>query len=79
MLRNMVQLKSERKGNTIVLHLSSSLNTDIYNHPLTIEYTTSHKRFMIRNAVSDGIYTARDQKLIFNVYPNQDVTLEIIE
>lgn len=79
MLRNSVKLKTERKGNVIVLHLSSPLNTDIYNHPLTIEYTTSYKRFRIRNAISDGIYTARDQKLRFNVYPNQDVTLEIIE
>lgn len=77
--RENVIIKTKRSGNTILLQLLSSLNPQLYSHPLTVEYTTNHTRFMIRNSTSDGIYNARDHKLIFNVKPNQDVTIEIIE
>ncbi len=63
----------------IFLNIRNSLDRELYNQPLTIEYTTSYKKMKIINNADEGIYNARNGKIYFNVYPNQEVTIEILD
>ncbi|HNW98823.1 MAG TPA: polysaccharide deacetylase family protein [Bacteroidales bacterium] len=72
-------IKTSRNGNSIFLRIDNTLDSEIYNHPLTIQFETNNKKFRITNCAADGIYNARDNKLFFNVYPNQDITIEILD
>ena len=77
--RNSSVIKTSAHENSIYLRVENQLDAEIYNHALTIQLETTHKKFKITNCTSDGIYNARGNKLYFNVYPNQDVTIEIID
>ncbi|HNW90353.1 MAG TPA: polysaccharide deacetylase family protein [Bacteroidales bacterium] len=77
--RKSAVIKTTVNENSIFLRVQSNLDPEIFNHPLTIQVETKHKKFKITNCVSDGIYNARDNKLFFNVYLNQDVTIEILD
>ncbi|HOY31014.1 MAG TPA: polysaccharide deacetylase family protein [Bacteroidales bacterium] len=77
--RTKAVIKTTLNKNTIFLRAEVNLDPDIYNHPMTIQASTPYKKFRITNCASDGIYNARENKLFFNVYPNQDVTIEILD
>jgi len=72
-------IKSSSNGNSIFLRVDCRLNPDFYNFPLTIMMETNYKRFRITNCAADGIYNSFNGKLQFNVYPNKDVTIEILD
>jgi len=72
-------IKTSKHEKSIFLRVESSLDSDVYNQALTIQFETSNKKFKITNCAADGIYNARGSKLFFNVYPNQDVTIEILD
>lgn len=72
-------IKTTKHESSIFLRIENTLDSDVYNHPLTILFETNNKKFKITNCVADGIYNARENKLFFNVYPNQDVTIEILD
>jgi hypothetical protein len=77
--RDNAVIKTTFNENSVFLRVVNTLNSEIYNHPLTIQMETVHKKFKITNCASDGIYNARGGKLFFDVYPNQDVTIEILD
>lgn len=77
--RDNAVIKTTKNGKTIYLRIGTNLDPDFYNYPLTIKYSTNYKRFKITNCAADGIYNAKGNNLFFNVYPNQDVTIEILD
>ncbi|HNZ42509.1 MAG TPA: polysaccharide deacetylase family protein [Bacteroidales bacterium] len=77
--RNSAVIKTSAHENAIFLRVDCPLNPEIYNHPLTIRLETKNKKFRITNCAADGIYNARSNVLFFNIYPNQDVTIEILD
>jgi peptidoglycan/xylan/chitin deacetylase (PgdA/CDA1 family) len=77
--RDNAVIKTTKNASSVFLRVNMTLDADIYNYPLTIKFETNNKKFRITNCAADGIYNARDHKLFFNVYPNQDVTIEILD
>jgi len=65
--------------NLVFLNVINDLNTIEYNQPLTIEYLTNHNKIKVINSASDGIYNARNGRIYFNVYPNREVTIEVLD
>jgi len=77
--RNSAVIKTTAHENAIFLRVDCPLNPEIYNHPLTIRVETKYKKFKITNCAADGTYNTRSNVLFFNIYPNQDVTIEILD
>jgi hypothetical protein len=65
-------------NNLILLNVKNKLGST-YNQPLTIAYTTRVKKIKITNSAADGIYETRNGKIYFNVFPNREVIIEILE
>jgi hypothetical protein len=64
--------------NLILLNVKNTLDSR-YDQPLTIIFVTAYKKLKITNSAADGIYETREGKIHFNVFPNREVIIEIIE
>jgi hypothetical protein len=64
--------------NLILLNVKNKLDSK-YDQPLTIAFMTSYKKLKITNSAADGIYEAREGWIYFNVLPNKEVIIEILE
>ncbi len=73
------EIEISRYSNLIFLTITNNLDGNIYNQPLTIEFSTPAKKVKISGSASDGDYENRIGKIYFSVLPNKEVTIEIIE
>jgi hypothetical protein len=69
----------EKHNNIVFLSVNNSLNREIYNHPLTIEFTTNAKRIKIKGSEADGTYTNKSGYILINLLPNKEIILELTE
>ena len=65
-------------GDKIFLNAVNELDPEIYDVPLTIEFTTGWKIVKVTNSAADGIYNPRNNKIYINVVPNKEVVIERI-
>jgi hypothetical protein len=77
--RERSSLKVERYQNMVFLEVLCPLDPEIFNIPLTIEYTTAARIIRLEGSESDGIFTVRNGKLLFNAKPNKEIIIGIIE
>lgn len=63
-------------GDKIFLNAKSSLDTSIYNIPLTVIFTIGWKVVKIINSAEDGIYNPVKNELQINLFPNREVIIE---
>jgi peptidoglycan/xylan/chitin deacetylase (PgdA/CDA1 family) len=64
--------------NLLLLNVKNKLDSK-YDQPLTIAFLTAYKKLKVTNSAADGIYETRDGKICFNVFPNREVIIEILE
>ncbi|MBC8342402.1 MAG: hypothetical protein H8E61_00295, partial [Bacteroidetes bacterium] len=69
---------SSQFGNMIFLTVQNNLDNSIYQHPLTVEFTSEAGKIKVTGSAYDGIYHNRNGKLYLNVYPNREVKIEIL-
>ena len=62
----------------ILLKIVNDLDRNIFNIPLTIEFTTDWKVIKVSNSLNDGIYNPRNNKVYINVLPNEEIIIENI-
>jgi hypothetical protein len=72
-------IRTERFKNMIFLKVNHSLDRDVYDLPLTIEYKTNARIIRIEGSLNDGTYQNRNGFILFNVKPGNEVKIEIIE
>ena len=77
--KNSSTVRTERYKDLIFLSIENELDIRTFNQPLTVEYTTNSKKIKVTNSAADGIYNARNNKIYLNVYPNREVTIEILD
>ena len=77
--REEVELQFKRGYKSYILELKSDLNLDIYNQPLTIEFSTDWKVVKITNSEDDGIYNPRNGKLYFSANVNKKIIIEKVK
>lgn len=73
------EIRTTRYSNLVFLTIINSLDGNIYDQPLTIEFSTPAKKVIISGSSSDGVYDNRNGKIYFNALPNKEITIEIIE
>ena len=71
-----VKLKYNFTNDSCLLILESALDRNIYDQPLTIEFTTNWKVVKITHSAKDGIYNARNGKIYFPAFINKKIILE---
>jgi hypothetical protein len=71
-------IKTEKYKNLVFLNVINNLDKLLFNQPLSIEYLTTNKTIKVTNSAADGIYNARNNKIYLSVYPNREVTIEIL-
>jgi len=64
--------------NLILLNVKNKLDSK-YDQPLTIAFITTYKKLKVTNSAADGIYETRNGKIYFNILPNREVIIEILE
>lgn len=70
---------TESYKNLIFLRVTHRLDEDIYDQPLTIEYRSDARIIRIEGSESDGTFNNRNGVIRFNVLPNKEIIIEIIE
>lgn len=73
------KIKFNKYKNLIFLTIVNDLDNKIFNQPLTIKYTIKNKKIRVTNSAADGIYNSRNGKIYLNIYPNQEVIIEILD
>ena len=73
------KIKITKYADLIFLNVVNTLDKDIYDQPLTIEFSTSVKKIKVTGSADDGIYNNREEKIYLNVFPGKEVTIEILE
>jgi hypothetical protein len=72
-------ISTQRFKNMIFLKVNHSLDQAVYDVPLTIEYITNARIVRIEGSLTDGTYQNRNGSILFNVKPDNEVKIEIIE
>jgi hypothetical protein len=72
-------IQTERFKNVIYLKVTNSLDPLIYKQALTVLYRTGAQRIRISGSESDGFYNNRNGIIRFNVIPEKEVSIEILE
>jgi hypothetical protein len=72
-------LITQRFKNMIFLKVNHSLDRAVYDLPLTVEYKTNARTVRIEGSLNDGTYQNRNGSILFNVKPDNEVKIEIIE
>jgi len=72
-------IQTERYKNMIFLKVSNRLDPDVFDQPLTLEYKSSARIIKLKGSETDGTFMNRNGSLLFNVLPNKEVIIEIIE
>jgi peptidoglycan/xylan/chitin deacetylase (PgdA/CDA1 family) len=73
------QIRTERYQDMIFLKVVNNLDPEKFDAPLTVEYSSAAKIIRLKGSESDGTYTNKDGTFLFNVMPNKEVIIEIIE
>lgn len=77
--RESIKLIHNLTFNSYVLTLQSDLDSNIYNQPLTVEFTTNWEIVKINNSEKDGIYNTRNGKILFPAVLNKKIIIERIK
>lgn len=77
--RNNSTIETEKYKNLVFLNIVNGLDSKTFDQALTLEYVTENKKIKVTNSAADGIYNARNGKIYLNVYPNREVTIEILD
>jgi hypothetical protein len=72
-------VQTERFKNMIFLKVINKLDPDVYDQPLTLEFKSGARIIRLEGSESDGIYMNRNGSFLFNVLPNKEVAIEIVE
>ncbi len=73
------KIETTQYKNFIFLKVINTLDRNIFNQPLTVEFTTDTKIIKVEGSAADGIYNNRTGSIFINVFPNREVKIEIIE
>lgn len=65
-------------GDKIYLNAVNSLNSSVYNIPLTVSFTTNWRIVKVTNSAADGIFNPRDNRISLSLIPNKEVLIENI-
>ena len=76
--KNASEIKFIIHNNIIFLTVRNNLSHD-FNQPLTIAYSTSHKKVKISDSFADGIYDVREGVIYLHAFPNKEVQIEILD
>ena len=77
--RNESTIQSERFKNMIFLTIINRLDPNVYDQPLTLEFQSNARIIRLEGSETDGTYMNKDGSFQFNVLPNKEVTIEIVE
>jgi len=77
--REEAELRFKAGFNSYTLEIKSDLDMDIYNQPLTVEFSTDWEVIKITNCEDDGIYNPRNGKLYFSTKLNKKVIIEKVK
>ena len=69
----------EKYNNLIFIRILNLLDKEIYDQPLTVEFRSDAKIIRVEGSETDGIYTRKTGSFFFNVLPDKEITIEIIE
>lgn len=72
-------VRSERYQNMIFLNASNTLDPNRFDMPLTIEFTSEAKIIRLEGSEADGTYSNKNGTFRFNVMPNREIIIQIIE
>ena len=72
-------ISTQHFKNMIFLKVNHSLDRGVYDQPLTIDYKTKSRILRIEGSLNDGTYQNKNGSILFNVKPNNEVKIEIIE
>ena len=72
-------IRTQRFKNMIFLKVTHSLDQAVYDLPLTIDYKTNARIVRIEGSLNDGTYQNKNGSIQFNVKPDNEVKIEIIE
>ena len=72
------EIQTSRHGNQLFVSLESSLDTDIYDHPLTIAYQTSAPYVQVNNEKGQFTLKNRTGTVYFDIKPGKEITLKQI-
>lgn len=74
--REVSDLEFTNHDNKIILKIRNDLDTNVYNIPVTVIFTTDWQVIRVINSADDGIYNPRNNTVLLNLYPNREVILE---
>lgn len=77
--RDESSVQTERFKNLIFLKVINRLDPEIFDQPLTVKYKSFARIIRLEGSESDGTYLNRDGSFLFNVLPNKEVSIEIVE
>lgn len=77
--RNAATIEVVQHNNLVFVTVHTGLNPAIYNHALTLRFPTTAPFVEVSGATANGIYTNRNNEIIFNAMPEQEVTLKLID
>jgi peptidoglycan/xylan/chitin deacetylase (PgdA/CDA1 family) len=77
--RESVKLIQNLTFNSYVLTLQSDLDSEVYDQPLTVEFTTNWEIVKISHSEKDGIYNTRNGKVLFPAVLNKKIIIERIK
>ncbi len=72
-------IKTKKFGELTFLTLESNLNTDKFNQPLTIKFTTNAELIKISGSETDGIYKNYNGSFLFDVAPQAEIKIEVLK
>jgi hypothetical protein len=70
---------TEKYQNMIFLKVINRLDADKFDMPLTIEFKSAARFIRVEGSETDGIYSGKNGSYLFNVMPNREIVIEIIE
>jgi len=72
------KIEVNKYNNLVFLKIKNNLDPFVFNQALTIRYKTNAKIIRVSGSAADGIYTNRTGSILLNIYPNKEVSIEII-
>ncbi|MCF7804845.1 MAG: hypothetical protein K9N46_04140 [Candidatus Marinimicrobia bacterium] len=73
--RQASDIRTFRHNDNVFLNIDTPLNTTIYDHPLTIRYTTDAPYIRVKNATEEYTLRNRTGEVYFNIIPGNEITL----
>ena len=73
--RNNTVISTKRCGKRFTISTNTSLNTKLYDHPLSIKIKVPWSKVKIEGSSNDGTFVVHNNTLVFNTYPGSTVKI----